>query len=420
MSNSLAIAAVTSSVRYLLDRALQRPHLGPVGGAKVTTLRPDALAGADLSKDAGVNVYCYLATPNHAWNLTDLPTRRSDGTAFQRPVAALDLHYLITCFGDEAALEPERLLGRAVGALSGTSMLARDVVNAAIDLYRTDTDTAFLDDSDLASEVELVKLSPMTLSLEEMSKLWGVLDTPYQLSLTYLATVVLIAAEVTPTVAFPVRTRSLTVTPSGPVRLVQAGTEPPGQAVGNGTTLQLRGSRLLAGPGLDTRVRIGPATLVAEPGGTAAELAVVLTDAVPAGVLSAHVTHHEALGPTGPRRTVASSNSMPLVVRPAVAVDAVTSTDVTLAFSPPLQQRQRVTILLSRLSGGAEGEPGQVTVALPPVETAAAPVATLTFAHADVPDGTWLVRAQVDGIDSLPDSSGEVYDEPSLTLPPSP
>ena len=46
MSNALAIAAVTSTVRFVLDLALQAPQPGQVGGAKVTTLRPDRLADA--------------------------------------------------------------------------------------------------------------------------------------------------------------------------------------------------------------------------------------------------------------------------------------------------------------------------------------------------------------------------------------
>ena len=79
MSNSLALAAVTSSIRFVIDRALQQTHSGPVGGARVVTVRPDELSATGLEGDPAINVYCYLATPNHAWNLTDLPTRRSNG-----------------------------------------------------------------------------------------------------------------------------------------------------------------------------------------------------------------------------------------------------------------------------------------------------------------------------------------------------
>lgn len=419
MSNSLAIAAVTSTIRYVLDRSLQRPHAGSVGGALVSTLRPDELTNSDLAGPSGINVYCYLVTPNHAWNLTDLPTRRSDGSPVQRPIAALDLHYLITAYGSEQELAPQRLLGRAVGALSGTPVLARDVVNAAVDLYGADTDTLFLADSDLAGEVELVKLSPVTLSLEEMSKLWGVLDTSYQLSLTYLATVVLIAAEVTPTVSLPVRTRSLTVSPIGPARLAEVSTDPAGGSIENGSTLVLRGSGLLGGPGVETLVRLGPALLDPEPGANAAELRVVLTDAVPAGVLGVQVTHRSPAGGGGapPARTLASSNALPVVVRPQVSVDAVTGADLTLGVSPPLQPRQRVSIVLSRLSAAVIGEPDDVTIVLTPIATGGAPVPAVTVAHDAVPDGTWLVRLQVDGTDSLPTATGETYDQPALTLP---
>ena len=251
MSNSLAIAAVTSTIRYVLDRALQQPHPGAVGASGVTTVSPAELALQDTEESPRINVYCYQATPNHAWNLTDLPTRRGGDASFvQRPIAALDLHYLVSCVGNEASLVPQRLLGRVVVALAATSVLTRDVVTTALTVYGGETETAFLTESDLASEVELVKLSPTPLSLEELSKLWGVLDTPYVLSLAYLATVVLIAADVTPRVALPVRRRELSVTPAGPPRIETVETDPPLQHVGAGTTLVVRGSRLL-GPGHD-------------------------------------------------------------------------------------------------------------------------------------------------------------------------
>jgi hypothetical protein len=411
MSNSLAIGAVTSTIRYVLDRALQQTHAGQVGGAGVTTLRPTELEGVDLEEAPGINVYCYQATPNHAWNLADLPTRRRDGSFVQRPVAALDLHYLVSCIGVESQLVPQRLLGRVVVALAATSVLTRDVVAAAIDAYGTEPDTSFLTDSDLASEVELVKLSPTPLSLEEMSKLWGVLDTPYVLSLSYLATVVLIAADVTPRVALPVRRRDLTVAPMGPPRIEELETDPPHQHVVAGTTLVLRGSRLL---GPVTRVRIGRAALTPATGSSAAELRVVVDDTVAAGLYGLHVAHTTAPGPGGPARRVAGSNAVPVLVRPEVTVTGVTATEVTLAVAPPLQEGQRASVMLSRLDG--TDEPAEVTLVMPPVAEDDAPLAELVLPRADLPDGHWLVRLQVDGAESLPEFAGEVYGEPDLTL----
>lgn len=420
MSNSLAIAAVTSSVRFVLDRAVAAPHAGPVGGARVTTVRPDALTSGDLADGAGLNVYCYLATPNHAWNLTDLPTRRSDGSMVSRPLAALDLHYLITCYGSDEALEPQRLLGRAVAALSATSVLGRDVVSQALAQYGADTETAFLTESDLGGEVELVKLAPVPLTLEEMSKLWGILDTPYQVSLTYLATVVLVSAEVTPTLARPVRTRSISVRTAGAPRLAELTADSDTEPVVAGSTLVLRGSGLLGAPDAQAVIRIGPAMLEPVDGSTAAELRVLLTDDVPAGVTSAQVLHrsHAGVGGDPPARTLASSNALPVVVRPTVAVNSVTPTDLTLTLAPPIQPRQRVSVLLSRLSVPVDREPDDVTIVVTPIPAAGAPSGAITLPHAEVPDGTWLIRVQVEGTESLPTASADVFDTPALTLPP--
>jgi hypothetical protein len=413
VSNSLAIAAVTSTIRYVLDRSLQQPHAGQVGGATVTTLHPQELGGGDVEGTPGINVFCFQATPNHAWNLTDLPTRRPDGSPVQRPVAAVDLHYLLTCYGDEASLEPQRLLGRVVGALATSSVLTRDVVGAALDLYDDDTETAFLASSDLADEVELVKLTPMTLSLEEISKLWGVLETSYLLSLTYVATVVLIVADLTPSLALPVARRSLTVTAAGPPRLAELATDPPGQAAVAGSTVVLRGTGLA-----DTsEVRIGPATIAPDREPTGLEVRAVLDDAVPAGVHAVQIRERSAAGPGGkpPARVVAASNALPLVVRPTVAVADVGDDEVELELAPPLQAGQRVTVVLGRLE---PGEPADVALVLPPVEEADAPQASLALPRDQIPDGRWLVRVQVDGVDSLLEIVGETYGAPDLTLPP--
>ena len=416
MSNSLAIAAVTSTVRYVLDRALQAPHAGQVGGAAVTTLHPSALGTDDLVTSAGINVFCFLATPNHAWNLNDLPTRRSDGSLAARPVAAVDLHYLVTCYGDDATLEPQRLLGRVVVALKTTAMLTRDVVAAALDLYADDPDTAFLAESDLAAEVELVKLSPTPLSLEEMSKLWGVLDSPYLLSQTYLATVVLVTAEAQPSLALPVLRRVIEVSPYTPPRIEEVQPQPAGSAAATGASLLVTGSGLLPSGDGAALVAVGPAELVPEPDARADAVRVVLNDMVPAGLHAVSIRHRAAAGPAGspPSRIMATSNAVPLLLRPEVSAVSTGASTVTLTLAPPLQAGQRVGVQLSRLDDAGSDAPGVVSLVLPPVT---APSASVPFPRGDVPPGTWLVRVQVDGVDNLPGLIGEMYGAPTLTLP---
>jgi hypothetical protein len=101
-----------------------------------------------------------------------------------------------------------------------------------------------------------------------------------------------------------------------------------------------------------------------------------------------------------------------------VTVGPVTAAGITLQLVPPLWEAQRATVVLGRLSGGAPADPSTVTVVLPPVAAADAPLSSVTVPRADVPDGTWLVRVMVDGVDSLPELVGDTYGAPSVTLPP--
>jgi hypothetical protein len=177
-----------------------------VGNAVVTAVRPNGPNSG--VPEVGVNIFLYQATPNVAWRNHDLPTRRPDGSLSQRPQIALDLHYLLTFYGDETLLEPQRILGSAIRALHTRPVLTRQEIRSAV------AATAFLTGSDLADEIETVKFTPQPLSLEELSKLWSVLfQTPYTLSMTYDASVVLITAESQPVMAQPVLTPVIQVFP---------------------------------------------------------------------------------------------------------------------------------------------------------------------------------------------------------------
>ena len=82
----------------------------------------------------------------------DLPTRNSDGELVQRPRVALDLHYLLTFYGDEMLLEPQRMLGNVALALHTTPVLTRKMIENSI----VNSDYQFLAESNLAGEIELV------------------------------------------------------------------------------------------------------------------------------------------------------------------------------------------------------------------------------------------------------------------------
>lgn len=203
MSNFLAIATVTATLRQVLQEAVQKI----MSGIEVTTVRPDSTGNGASNADGkgGINIFLYQITPNAALRNADLPTRRADGTLVQRPQAAYDLHYLLTFFGDELQLVPQRLLGSAVSTLHAEPVLSSESISGAINA-RTDD---ILQDSDLAEQIETVKFSPISLNLEELSKLWSVFfQTPYALSVAYRGSVVLLESDGSPQRALPVRGRT--------------------------------------------------------------------------------------------------------------------------------------------------------------------------------------------------------------------
>ncbi|MEZ0449718.1 DUF4255 domain-containing protein [Cellulomonas sp. ICMP 17802] len=417
MSNTVAVAAVTSTICYILDQSLGGAQPGAVGGAKVTTLRPDQISASAVGNDPirGLNVFLYEVTPNHAWNLTDLPTRRSDGSLNNRPVAAVDLHFLVSAYGQDVDLEPHRLMARAVLALSVNQVLTRDVVATAITHFEGTSGLEFLSNADLADQVELVKLAPQVLTLEELSRLWGAFGTSYLLSVAYTATVVVLEAEVSPRAAPPVLTRTVEVDPLRRPHLLGLDTVPPGAVVSTGSRLRLTGSGL-RGP--VTVVRVGGAELVPVAPLHDDVLEVVLTGDVPAGLLAASVVQRARPGPplSPPPRTLARSNVLPVLVRPVVGATSATATVVSIGISPALRPGQRCEVDLARRTP-LDGVANTVSVQLAPIAPGTPPSSTIQLDRADVPDGDWLVRVVVDGAQSMPTMSADVYDGPVLSLP---
>jgi hypothetical protein len=391
MSNHLAIATVTAALRNTVANALAADQLGMA--ADVTTLRPDAL-GSDTLK-TGVNLYLYQVTFNAAFQNEDLPTRRADGRLLRRPQVALDLHYLVSCFGNDAELEPQRLLGSVARTLHARPILAREAITRT--QQRPDA-PSWIAASDLAEQIEPVRFTPLPLSLEELSKIWSVFfQTRYTLSVAYAAAVVLVESDEVAEPALPVRERHLTVLPTrqpviGQVRAAEGEAQP----ILAGAKLLILGRQL---GGDAATVLLGDREIPARDA-TATRIVFDLPAGLPAGPHGLQVA--TPLAPGGPARGV-ESNLASFVLQPSVSAASVASLEgsggeprsgrVVVHIAPPVGKVQRVVLLLSGLGGGADAH----RFTAPP---RAAESETLTFPVSGVAAGEYLVRVQVDGAES--------------------
>jgi Pvc16 N-terminal domain len=184
MSNYLAIAAVTAALHDILQNAALT-----VSGTDVTLKRPERVS-TDGQDKAAINMYLYQTSPNPSWSNVDLPTRNGNGGLVRRPQIALNLDYLISFYGSELVMEPQRLLGSALAALNAHPVLEMDTIKSAID------SRDYLSQSTIFDQTELVKFGQINLSLEELSKLWSIFfQVPYTLSVVFRASPVFVEAQ---------------------------------------------------------------------------------------------------------------------------------------------------------------------------------------------------------------------------------
>jgi hypothetical protein len=196
MSNSLAVATVTAALAAQITQSIQQV----VSGAQVVIGRPQTTPPQEATH--WVQLFLYQVVPNAALRNADLVTRNSAGKLVQRPQVALDLHYLLAFYGEEKDFEPQRMLGAVTRDLHANPVLLPAILENAINSWPS------LQGSNLHQQLERVKVTPLPLSLEELSKLWSVFfQTPYALSLAYNASLVLIETDDLVEPALPVLQR---------------------------------------------------------------------------------------------------------------------------------------------------------------------------------------------------------------------
>jgi hypothetical protein len=404
MNTGFSIAACTVAIADRLHT-----FIGDiVPGARVTTLNPGS--ESLRSGDPFVNLYLFRTARNGFVSNNDLPTRGPLGAPKNSPVLKLDLDYMITYFGDDARLDPQRLLGLVAAGLNAEPYIPREMLRAAI------ASTPWLGGGDPTLPREEIVVTPLNLPPDAMARLWSeFVDIPYQLTQLYTATPISIEYTLPVEPVLPVRRIGLRATPSRSLAitgLVNAA-DPDLPVVGGGT-LAVR----IPDPG-----QAGLAVLLDGIGATGvtagfdaqgyAALLVPLTGAQPAplaaGQLVVKVVRYGADGKT----IAAESPAVATSIVPGFAAPPVLSADgsqLDVAMALPVAPEAAAVALL--FGTGAAATSYRI-----PCLPRTAPATALAAPLAGVAAGDYLVSIELDGVASLLDWADGAYTGPRVTVP---
>jgi hypothetical protein len=403
MSSYRIIAAVTAAMKQVLQSAAA----SAVGGTDIRIGAPTAkLADETVPR---INLFLFRISPNAGMRNAHLPVRSGTGNQRRRAEAAIDLHYILSFYGDAATYVPEKLLGAVTVAFEEVPALFQSAIQSAITAVEP-----VPPEPGVAEALGRVRITPESIPLEEYSKIWSIFfQVPYALSAIYACRHVVLESQEAFGDSIPIARADFSAGPISGFSLEWAGPS----AAGAGPLLW-GGALHLAGKGLGrigTSLSIDGKILALAPealssGAIALTLAAPPLDPLAAGIHIAQAVAAPAAGGT-PDHLRRRTNAIPFALHPTIVPGAVTITSppadprsgtIKVAFAPPVDEGQAVTLTLdSRAPGGPLGilldpEPAD------PDNLPDFPLAEIAFPFDGVAAGDYLVRAHVDGLASLP------------------
>jgi hypothetical protein len=440
MSTALAIASVTAVLKDLLNNSLiDHDVSSSVGNVLVTALPPDRIATGDANEKAQLNIFLYQVTPNQGWRNVGLPSRNQNGDRLTNPPLALDLHYMLSAYGAKD-LHTEILLGYGMQLLHETPVLTRDAIRRSLGPSFPVTgglppELANLFTSGLADQVEQIKIAPLSLTTEEISRLWTAFQARYRPTAAYQVSVVLVESRQSVRTPLPVRSRAIYVVPfQQPTidRLLSKST-PAAPAVADqpiltGYTLVIQGSNLRSE---DTVVTLGDLTVALDTATVSdTQIALTIPSALRAGVTPVQLVHQVLMGSPPVPHLGITSNVAAFVLRPQILSIVVinSQTDLSglrsavlrLQIAPFVGDMQTVVAILNEFHPPAGREALTYAFAVPPRITLSPPQSSefIDIPISGVEPGTYVLRVQVDGAQSpLTVDGGGFFSSPQVTIP---
>jgi len=402
MSSPDALATVTATLRHLL-----------LDAATTVSTKPPSIARVGEVGEQ-INIFLYSTHYNSAFSNFPLPGEARNGENAHPPLP-LVLNYLITAYGaNDDDISGQQLMGRAMSILHDHPLLGKADIEG------------ITPDSGLQRQIERVRITPYTLSLDDMTKLWTSLHSAeYRLSTGYQVSVVLIESKLTNSAPLPVLKRgeqdrgaNVTAAPSPSITGLRFPNQKPGAEFGDKITIlgDHLGSDnivirfqhpLLFDPADPSKLK--PIDLLPEPERSDTEMTVKLpaqADDVDVGSKWPAGFYALSLVIQRPDLPTWTSNALAMPLCPKIQSIAPISAPagnvvLTLECLPQILPDQRVLLLF-----------GDRTIKADSIVTPANPSAftTLTFTvdNAEARVTPYVLRLRIDGADSIPvDFSGD-------------
>jgi hypothetical protein len=408
MSDFLAVAGVTAVLRWMLRDAVAGSGADAAVGATptISALPPDRIV-VGATETPQVNIFMYHVALNTGWRNVGLPELDPSGRRISTPPLAIDLHFLLSAYGPNE-LDGEILLGWAMQVLHEQPVLTRDLVQSALTAIHTRPGAPVEDQkvglSTLADQAELIKLSPQSLSTEEVYRLWPAFNAHYRATAAYLATVVLVQRQRPVRAALRVQTRNIVVQPMEAPVIEDVS---PG-LLATGEQLVITGRHFLGDNAADTIVVFDDGTTVLPDTVQDAVVRATIPSALFAGIRGVQVSRQVRFGSAGDPHRGLQSNLASFMLLPTIVASPATTqvgTTLTLTINPAVGRRQSAAVLIGNQSVTIDPRPasGPTTSA-----TLAFPIPAGFTA---VPAPGAVLRVRIDGAESRV--------KPNATPPPS-
>ena len=188
MAKAQAISAVGQTVLGLLADNIPK--------SEFSNARFELYQTANFSSpmEEGISLFLYRVEINAA--LRNLPSQTGLDGILRRPPLPLDLYYLLTVWAKDV-IKQQRILGWAMRTLEDAPVLSAARLNN------------FGPETDVFRPNETIEIIFNSLSLQDLSNLWGAFKVSLPMSVAYIARVVGIDSTIPAEEYAPVQTRQI-------------------------------------------------------------------------------------------------------------------------------------------------------------------------------------------------------------------